>query len=90
MSLIIDEMRVCNSFWVRSRWVLLTRLMTKVALRGSTEPPPKLPATIWPPKVSTPRTSFMACNRPAISRVTLSVSASSEPGGNSIASSMRL
>ena len=78
------EMRVCRSFCVASRFDLCTKLMTKLALRGSEAPP-----RIWPPNTSTERTSGIAFSLSEISRVTRSVSSSREPGGSSTASSAR-
>src|SRR5208337_4369953 len=75
---------VCSSFCVAARSDLSTKLMTKVALRGSAPPP-----RIWPPKMREERTSCMARSFSEIARVTRSVSSRCEPGGSSTASSAR-
>ena len=70
---------------VAARFDLLTKLMTKVALRGSARRPENLRRRR--PAPSAPPASPSAGRRCA--RVTRSVSASREPGGSSIASSAR-
>ena len=71
--------------WVSLRLSLGTRLMMSVALRTSAPEP-----MIRPPLMNTLRTSGRSRTLAAIASVTARVSAMSEPGGSSTASSRRL